>query len=287
MMIFVTGATGTTGTETVKELQKTGARLRIGTRNLEKARATLSGPNTEFVPFDFERVESYGEALRGCDRLYLTTSFTHNAHDHATALIDHALTNGVNHIVKLSALGVDYVPGIMVGRWHRIVERYLMSSGAAWTLLRPNAFMSNFGVFWGQTIKAENKVYLPLANGKVSWIDPRDVGAVAAKVITTPGHAGKIYTLTGGEPIDVNTAVRFISEAVGRNISFVDVPESAARDSMKKASMPDWAVQSMMELFSIWKNNHAAMSTMDVEMLLGRKPLGFQQFARDYVRLFK
>jgi uncharacterized protein YbjT (DUF2867 family) len=287
MTIFVTGATGTTGSETVKELQKLGTRIRVGVRNLEKAKTTLSGPNTEFVPFDFERPDTWGEALRGCERLYLGTAMDRLAHDHAISLIDASLTHGINHIVRLSAIGADMVPGITLGRWHRTAERYLQTSGASWTILRPAAFMSNFGLYWGSTIKTENKIYLPLGLGKVSWIDPRDVGAVAAKVLSTNLHLGKIYTLTGGESLDVNNVAKILSDVVGKTISYVDVPEMAARDSMKKMGMPDWSVQAMTELLAVFKNNYAAGVTQDVEMVLGRKALTFAQFARDYVKLFK
>jgi uncharacterized protein YbjT (DUF2867 family) len=287
MTIFVTGATGNTGSETVKELQKLGTRIRVGVRNLEKAKVTLSGPNTEFVPFDFERPDTWGEALRGCERLYLGTAMDRLAHDHAINVIDAALTHGVNNIVRLSVAGADMVPGILLARWHRTVERYLQTSGASWTILRPAAFMSNFPLYWGATIKSENKIYLPLGLGKVSWIDPRDIGAVAAKVLTTNVHAGKIYNLTGVESLDVNEVAKILSDVLGRTISYVDVPEVASRDSMKKMGMPDWTVNAMSELFSVFKQNYAAVVSRDVEMILGRKPHTLVQFAREYVKLFK
>lgn len=285
MTIFVTGATGTTGTETVRALQKTGEHIRIGARNLDKAKA-FKGNNTDFVHFDFEKPETYGPALRGCDRLFLCTPFDANAHERATMLLDAAVNEGVHHVVKLSALGADSVPGITVGRWHRIVERYLQSSGLGWTVLRPAGFMSNFGVFWGNSIKAENKIYLPIGNGKISWIDPRDVSEVAAKVLTTPGQAGRIYNLTGGEAIDTHQVAKMLSQATGRTISYVDVPETTAREGMIKAGLPGWAVDGMMGLYWIWKQGWGAAITNDVEQVLNRKPRTFAEFAKDNAQLF-
>lgn len=179
------------------------------------------------------------------------------------------------------------VPGVTIGRWHRIVERYLQNSGVAWTILRPNGFMSNFDNFWGATIRSEQKLYLPLGNAKTSWIDPRDVGAVAAKVLTTPGHAGKVYELTGVDAIDTNQVVKVLSEVVGKPVQYIDVPETAAVDGMKKAGIPAWMVDGLSELYAVWKKGYAAPVTLDVEKVLNRKPITFAQWAKDNANKLK
>ncbi len=284
MTILVTGATGTTGSETVRALQRAGAHIRVGARNIEKAKA-LKGANTDFVEFDLERPETYAAALRGAEKMYLCTPMDRYAHDRAFHLIDIALEQGVQHIVKLSAAGADSVPGITLARWHRASERYLMASGTAWTILRPAGFMANFGTFWGGSIKSEGRIYLPLGNGKVSFIDTRDIADVAAKVLTTNGHFGKIYNLTGGEALDVHTIARQIGDALGKNVTYVDVNEAQAKQSM--AGMPDWAVESLMSLFYVFKNNWAAGTTPDVAMVLGRKPRTFAEFVKDNLHYWK
>lgn len=286
MSIFITGGTGTTGRDTIKALQKRGATIRVGARDLAKAKA-LAGPGTDFVQFDYEKPETFIPAMKGCHTMLLLTGFDRFAHEQATQLIDAAAAAGVKHVVKLSAQGADSVPGIMVGRWHRTAERYLTASGLGWTVVRPGAFASNFAMFWGHSIKTEGKIYLPLGTSKVAWIDPRDTAEILAKVLTEGGHVGKVYELTGPEALDVHQVAKALSDATGKTITYVDVPEKAAAEGMKGAGMPDWAITGMGELYAVWKAGWGATVHNTTEMLLGRKGGTFAQWAKDNANLFK
>lgn len=110
-----------------------------------------------------------------------------------------AMRAGARHIVKLSAFGVgtDIMAGAPGQEWHSRSEHRLRALGPAWTILRPGPFASNVKNFWG--IRQRGGLFLPTGNGKDPQIDPRDIAAVAVKVLTTSGHEGKIYELTGPE----------------------------------------------------------------------------------------
>ena len=109
-------------------------------------------------------------------------------------------------------------------------ERAIERTGISWTFLRANSFMQNFVNYYGVDPFKNSPVYLPHGQGGASWIDARDVGEVAARVLTETGHDQKAYTLTGGEAVSTADAIAILGEALGREYQYLDVPEAAAGD---------------------------------------------------------
>jgi len=91
-------------------------------------------------------------------------------------------------------------------------------------------------------------IYLPWGNGRASFVDTRDIAALAAEALTSEGHEGKTYTLTGPAALGIAEVASILSEVAGREINYVDMPESAARDGMLQAGLPQWQVHALMEL---------------------------------------
>ena len=277
-MILVTGATGTIGSSTVKALKAKGARFKVAVRSPEKARDL----GVETVAFDWDKPETFGPALQGVEKLFMLTPTTDKQDEHAKSLVDAAKKAGVKHIVKLSVIGADNEPGIMFGRAHLAGEKAIKASGIAWTMLRPTFFSENFITFYGVDPKKDSTVYLPHGQGKTVWVDPRDVGEVAAAVLTTPGHEGKTYELTGPEALDNHQVLAIFSQALGHKYNYVDVPEAAAIKGMTDMGMPKAMVDGMMELNNIIKQGWAAAPGNGVKEVLGRPARTVKDFATDY-----
>jgi uncharacterized protein YbjT (DUF2867 family) len=281
--ILVTGATGTIGSRLVKELsEKAGVTVRVGARDPGKVK---TGGNVTAVAFDYAKPETIDAAVKGADRLFLLTPFSNEQVALGKKLVDAARAAGVRHVVKLSAIGCDIEPGIQLGRWHREVERHVEASGIAYTLLRPNNYMDNFINYYPPA--PDGNLYLPLGSGATSYIDARDIAAVAAAVLTSNDHQNKAYELTGGEALTAAQVAGLLSEATGRSIHHVDVPEDAAKKAMLDLGMPGWMVDAMMELHAINKAGYAAGITGHVQQITGRAPRTFREFARDYASTWK
>ena len=194
----------------------------------------------------------------------------------------------INHIVKLSVMGADAEPGITGGRLHRQAEEMIENSGISFTFLRPNFFMQNFVNFLSKMIIEQGSFYLPAGDGKVSFVDIRDIAAVAVQALTNNNsHSGKAYTITGPEAISYEDAARILSEQVNKKISYVNVSEEQTREGMKSMGMDEWFVDSMMELYEITRMGYASQVSSAVEEVTGRKPISFSQFARDYAGSFR
>ena len=202
--------------------------------------------------------------------------------------------SSIHHIVKLSSMAADDDDeeiglATTIGRIHREEEKIIEESGIPFTLLRPPAFMQNFVTQFGHTIRTHNAFYVPAGDAKLSFIDARDVAAVAVKALTCDSqqHMGKAYAITTQEAISYGQAAEAISNEVGRRISYIDIPEEDARKRMKDSGMDDWLVDAIMEFYSIIKAGYASKTTNVFEEVMGRKPITFSQFARDYAQAFK
>jgi uncharacterized protein YbjT (DUF2867 family) len=280
--ILVTGATGTIGRDVMKQLAKKGAAVRAGVRDPDKARKQF-GTEITFAKFDFEDAQSFDGVLEGIEEVFLLPPLMPNQVEVASAFVDAAKRAGVRHIVKLSVIGVD-TESFTFGKWHAAGERHTRESGLAFTFLRPNSFMQNF---INHFPPRDGVIYLPWGNGKASFVDTRDIAAVAAEVLTARDHEGKTYTLTGPAALGIEEVAKILSEAAGREIRYVDVPESAARDGMLQAGLPQWQVDAVMELHAINKKNRWSTVTSDIEKVTAKPPIGFAQFARDHAQKFQ
>jgi uncharacterized protein YbjT (DUF2867 family) len=280
-MILVTGASGTVGRATVEALRKKGASFKVGLRSPEKAKSL----GAEGVAFDFANPATFEPAMRGADHVFLLPPISDKQVEEAKALVDAAKRAGVKHVVKLSVVGARMEPGIAFGRQHGEGEKVIEASGLGWTHLRPTFFMQNWVNYYGvDPSKPESTAYIPIGTGKASWIDARDIGDVAAAVLSDPGHEGKAYDLTGPEALSGAECAALLSRATGKKISFVDVPESAAREAIAKSGAPGWMVDGMLELFGIIKAGYSEGVADGVEKVLGRKGRTFEQFAADVAK---
>jgi uncharacterized protein YbjT (DUF2867 family) len=149
--------------------------------------------------------------------------------------------------------------------------------------------MQNFVTFYGNTIKIQNAFYLPAGNHRVSFVDARDIAAVAAKVPTIEGieHLNKVYNITGGEALSFAQAAEIISKEIGKKIAYVDVTEEDARRAMKDVGMENWLINAIMEGFYSIRAGYGSQTTTIVEQITRRRPISFSQFIKDYAQEFK
>jgi uncharacterized protein YbjT (DUF2867 family) len=179
----------------------------------------------------------------------------------------------------------------IIGRIHREEEKIIEESGIPFTFLRPTAFMQNFITQFSYTIRTQDTFYAPAGDGKVSFVDARDVASVSVITLTTNDnqqHIGKAYAITGQEAISYEQAAEILSKEVGKRVSYVNIPKEDAQKGMKENSgLDDWIVDAIMEFYSIIREGHASQTSNIVEQITGRKPISFSQFAKDYAGAFK
>lgn len=280
--ILVTGATGNVGSQVVQQLIAAGITPRVAVRSLKKA-DTLKQAGAELVEMDLDTA-TVQPAFEGVDNVFLVSPFVPNMVQLAAILVEAAKKANLKQVVRLSALSQ---PGTTLSKWHGDVEKMIENSGISFTFLRPNGFMQNFVNSMADTIKTQNAFYMPIGDGKVSLVDTRDLAAVAVAALTNNGHENKSYDITGSEALSNQQVAAIFSHVLGKTINYVDVPEDTARQGMQSAGMPDVIVNALLELYASYKAGQAAIVSPVIEQVTGKKPISFEQFARDYAEAFK
>lgn len=274
-MILLTGATGSIGQATMAALRSANAAFKVAARNPTQ----LQAQGVSSVAFDWDQLGSYLPALHGVDRLFLLTPNSERQVGYILQAVAAARRAGVRHIVRVSVMGADAEPGIVLGRQHVAAEREIRASGIGWTILRPTFFMDNFVRYYGVDPHQDSQVYLPNGDGKAAWVDPADVGEVAARVLCTDSDVGSVLDLTGPELLSTAEVLAVLGSVLGHRYTYVDVPEQAVRDTMEKSGMPAWLVDAFLELNALVRRGHAATLAGGVQQVLGRPPRSMREWA--------
>ncbi|WAH36424.1 SDR family oxidoreductase [Alicyclobacillus dauci] len=274
-MILVTGATGNVGRELVKQLHQAGQHVRVLTRNPEKASFPT---DVEIAVGDLASPVTLKDALNGVQQVFFVRVPGSDAFPRI------AKESGVDQIVFLSSGAIDSPTENAIGRNHLHTEELIRQSGMKWTFLRPGAFMSN-SLHWAQSIRTENVVRAPFGDVGTAPIDQRDIASVAANVLVSSGHDGKVYSLTGPEILTPVQQVEILGSVLGRDIRFENVPESVAAESMKRFAPPE-IVDAIFALIRD-NRNHVDSVTTTVEDVTDRRAHTFRQWATDYSDLFR
>ncbi len=283
-MILLTGGTGTAGSEISKAL----ARMEVHHRSLvrDRAKAAASaGEYVELVEADLSRPETLAAALDGVEKALLLTAASPEAPQQERDFIRQAKRAGVRYVVKFSAYGASLNAPHFFGRQHGQGERELEDSGLAFTMLRPNGFFQNF-LGSAASIQSRSAFHAPAGGMKYSAVDVRDIAAVAAHVLTEPGHQWQRYTITGPEALSHTEIAERFSQVLGRTIRYLDVPEDAAQDWLLAAGMPAWTAEKLVDLYRYYRSGAAAEVTNHVERVGRKAPIAFQQFVRDRAAAF-
>ncbi|MCX9192831.1 NAD(P)-dependent oxidoreductase [Carbonactinospora thermoautotrophica] len=281
--VLVTGATGKVGSRVVQELRACGVPVRAFVRDPDRAAAVL-GRGVELAVGDFAEPESIRRALAGVERVFLTSGDSLYKVEYETNVIDAAA--GVRRLVMLSTVGAEVGSPVGLFDWHGRIERHLRGSGIPAVVLQASHLMSNVLAF-RETITQASRFFLPVGKARIAMIDPRDVAAVAAAVLTTDGHDGKTYLLTGPEAITYHDVAERLSAAAGRTITFVDLPDEAAWQRLVQAGMPEWLADDLVALCGLLREGLAEPTTGTVQALTGREPRDFAEFARHHAGLFR
>lgn len=270
-MILVTGATGKTGGALVEELRARGVPVQAMVRTHAQV-AGFRARGVEAIVADYDDPRSLPAAVRGVDKLYLLTAPSIHQADHQIALIDVAKTAGVQYIVKHSGGGAAKGSASPFMAQHGQVEDYLVASGIPHTILRPSLFMQNFDVFYGPSIAGTGMFYTSVGDTPVSFVDARDIAAVAAHVLLEDVHQGQVYEVTGGEALSHGDVASQLSTLLGKRVQHIPIPDETQRQGLLDAHLGDWFANSMVALNRFYREGGGATVADTVQRLTGRAP---------------
>lgn len=282
--LLITGATGTIGQYLVKLLKEEGAAFKALVRSEEKAQQLQEQGIRTFLG-DLEDAASLKEAMRGVDKLFLLSAASLSQVQQQRNAIEVAKVSGVKHIVKVSALGTSLSAPTQLGRMHAHTEAEIRKAGFEWTFLHPHSFMQNL-FSNSQTIRRANAFYARHGKGKYSPVDARDIAQAAARVLTSDGHEGKTYVITGPEAVSMKDVARTLELLLDREIRFIPITHEENRKKRKESGAPEWLAHDLAELDSLFVNGKAGEVSPDFEVLTGRRGTSLRQFIEDHYKMF-
>lgn len=280
--ILVTGATGNTGRPLAEALVRLGAPVRAMVRD-QASQARLPA-GVQVAVADFGDPASLAAALDGAGQAYLVTPSSEQAEAQQKRFADLAAKAGVRHLVVLSQLAAAEDSPVRFLRYHAAVERHVRDLGIGYTFLRPNLFFQGLLALAGP-IAAESRFFAPIGDAPVSAVDVRDIADVAAAALTQAGHEGATYTLTGPAAVTHAEMAAALGAALGREITFTDVPPEAFAQSLHGV-LPPWQVEGLLEDYAHYRRGEAAAVSPAVTEVTGRAARDVAQFARDYAAAF-
>lgn len=281
--ILITGATGNVGRELVKLLHRQGHPIRAAVISEQDAQ-NLPDANAPWVLFDFGQPASFAPAFVGVDRLFLMRPpHISDIDRYIKPVIEYAAAAGVRQIVFLSLIGAEknrIVP-------HAKVEKLLQAGPTPYTLLRCGFFMQNLSTTHRQDITEHDDIFVPAGKGKTAFIDVRDIAAVAARVLTEPGHDNQAYPLTGSEALDYYQTAAIFSQVLGRPIAYSSPAPWRFAWRMWRRGNPLSYVGVVSAIYITTRFGLADGVNPKAAELLGRAPITMRQFVADHATLWQ
>lgn len=292
--ILITGSTGGVGREVIRGLDGSGASVVAAVRpgRTEQARGILGDLEVDDIrEFDFTVPSTWTEALHGVSHLFLLrppqlSNIRRDMYPFLSYLKELHDSRDTPHIRQVVFLSVQGAEGNRMIPHHKI-EKALMELGLPYTHLRPSFFMQNLTTTHLPEIRDEDRIFVPAGCGRTNFIDVRDIGDAAAKVLTETGHTDRAYTLSGPHDYTYYDVAEVLSEVLGRRIEYQDAPPlSFLWYHGRKGKKLGFRLV-MLALYSVAKYGRAATGfTGDLEVLIGHPGRDLVRFVEDHVKLF-
>lgn len=268
---LIIGASAGVGKEITENLKAQGAEVLAAT--------SKKTTDKNQVHIDLKTGEGLKEVFARVDRAFLLSPAGHaDQYKVLSPLIQQAKASNLKKVVLMTAMGVDANSESPLRR----AELDLEKSGLNYNIIRPNWFMQNLNTFWLQDIRDRGVIALPTGTAKASFIDTRDIAAVATKLLTTDNLNNRAFVLTGPEAIDHTQIAQGISEVTGKKVIYKDTDPADTKKYLMAAGLSEDYVNVMLMIFGFLKAGYNATVTNDVQQVLGRAPSSFQKYLQDY-----
>ncbi|MDR5865500.1 SDR family oxidoreductase [Halomonas koreensis] len=282
--ILIIGATSDISSAIIEHLKDTEHRVLALVRNPDKAQ-DLKRRDVELRTGDLEKPWTLGAAFEGADTVWILTPPGPRAPEQSSNALWAARNAGVSHVVRLSAFGAAHTAPTINGRLHALSDAELIASGIPYTIVKPHFFMQNL-LMAAREIAEQGQIHLPLANGRMGLIDSRDIAEFAAQVLTTSGHEGKTYTLTGPASLTMHQISQAIGAAIEKDVQYEPVTLEDAWQSMLDAGMDEWSINLLCDYFAAYSTDWGNRITEDFSRVTGKAPRSIADFAGDFANYF-
>lgn len=293
--ILITGAAGSIGSvgRTAAELLlKRGYKVRAHVRTDDDRAAALRNLGAEIVVGDLLDLEAVHRAVEGCERVYFSMSLSPSYLEATANMAAVAKHYGVKAFVNMSQMTVKEMDVFNTTsspqqKQHWLAEQILEWSGLPVVTIRPTAFLEALYLQNASAVGATGRILAPFGSGKNSAIAAYDVARVVAEVLSDPEkHVGNTYHLTGPVSQDMESVAKEFSEALGREITYTDVPVAIWKEKFASFGLPLHTVSHVTTMAELHKANRYDRYSDDVEKVTGVRPMSVKDFVEKHAKAF-
>jgi len=272
--IVVTGSTGQLGGRVAAQLAALGQPQRLLVRNLARVPQL---PGAQVAQASYEDGPSMRAALRGVQTLFLVSGWGLTRLEQHYSAIDAAVAAGVERIVYTSFLSAAPQATFTHAREHYLTEQHIRASGRRYTFLRPSFYLDRAPRWFSE----EGVIHGPAGNGTISWVSRDDLADVAVAVLTTGGHDGASYDITGPQALTLAEAAEEFSRATGLPASYQPETIEEARASRAKFNPSHWELEAWVSTYVAIATGEMSVVSDTFQALTGHAP----QTLADHVHL--
>jgi uncharacterized protein YbjT (DUF2867 family) len=292
-MLLVTDVTGHVSKAVVAELAQQSVPVRVLTPEGAGAAPTIVDPDSPIYPKLATNVEwiratacdpaALANALKGVEGIFLASPLSPKMADEHLRVVTAAKSAGVSKVVQLSGVGANAeMCCTRVLRWFGQAETTITTESLGITRLRPTFLMQNLLEF-ATSIAQQGLIAGPFRSIKWTWVDARDVAAVAVAALTDAAHAGKTYTVTGAETLTYQEVAERLGQVLGKSIRYTDITSNEARGWLQGKGVQPVMIEAKLEMWDACASNLINVAPTDVvKEITGRSPRSIEDFARDY-----
>lgn len=271
MTIVVTGATGHLGRLTVDSLLARGVAasdIRALGRSAERL-APLAAQGVETGVIDFEKPETLTAAFAGADAVLLVSGSEvgKRVPQHRNA-IEAAEAAGVGRLVYTSAPHATD-GGLVLAPEHKATEELLAASSLPVTILRNNWYTENYTGLIDQAA-ATGEIVGSAGDGRVASASRKDYAEAAAVVLTTDGHEGAVYELSGDVAWTFDELASAVGALVGREVVYRSVTPEEHTSILTGAGLDEGTAGFVVALDGNIRDGELADATSTLAELIGR-----------------
>lgn len=277
--ILITGATGNVGFEVIRFLEenRTLNKIIAGVRNIESAKRMFKDyPEIDFVKFDFEQPETFDNALKNVDTIFLLRPpHISDTEKYFRPLIQKMKEHKINEVVFLSVQGAEKSKIIPHNKIEKLIQEYKLD----YIFLRPAYFMQNLTTTLLEDIKTKRQIILPSGKAKFNWIDIENIGEVASVLLNKfSDYKNSAIELTGYENIDFYKVVDLLNASIKRPIRFWNVSPFKFYKIKKEEGMAKGLILVMIMLHFLPRFQKEPVISDYYEKITGKKPTHLSEF---------
>ncbi|HCF84175.1 MAG TPA: NAD(P)-dependent oxidoreductase [Ktedonobacter sp.] len=271
-LIGVTGSSGQLGGRVASRLAALGRQQRLLIRNPEQAPQL---PSSEVVQASYEDGSAMRAALNGVQTLFLVSGSGAGRLAQHYSAIDAAIAAGVERIVYTSFLAAAPLATFTHSREHSLTEQYIRATGKRYTFLRPSFYLDSVPRWFS----SDGVIRGPAGNGTIAWVSRDDLADVAVAVLTTSGHDGASYDITGAQALTLAEIAEQLARVTGFPASYQSETIEEARESRAKLNPSDWELEAWVSTYLAIATGEMSVVSHTVEALTNHAP----QTLADYI----